>query len=572
MTSASQQLCSLMDTLDIKNIVFVDDNFQEDTEIASSIKGACDYLKDKGKISQINGLFDIDFSSTESIWKQKIETNWTSEYDDDKKNQILNALTNLCEDKSIIEPFYMKKITDLFTDKKFIGMTPEQWEDQKKGILKNCSKKSKLLLLFDKELGGNRDGSVIIKKIIKDHGKKESILFGLLTHTINTLNEEWDAWKSEFKNESKFIYPLAKTRLINDDSIIHGLKLIVLNYQCNKLKENLHKEVQNNNKEALEKLNELNIIHFDEIVFRSSNREGTLEIDTLLRLYYLLHASKTRASIKDNKDILNLASNIRQISSISSDEKKVNKDEIWNLQHMTMYESKKYLSNLPIPLELGDIFFYDKRFFILISQPCSLVIRNDGSRTAAKVILLELVKGHPAHNSLIQNLIENVESYKKDNISQQETRKNIIKAINNYETSTKYYPLNYFEKNQDFCVNFSKLHVVELDLLDLCVFDKKGEVKYSKSFKEPNGLTPGWKIRFEEINKKFSDILNKDKVNFESLSNGLIVDAKIEKKKSVNFNIKRIGRLKQPYSSDLLIKFSNYISRLGFEHEFTNAD
>ena len=218
-----------------------------------------------------------------------------------------------------------------------------------------------------------------------------------------------------------------------------------------------------------------------------------------------------------------------------------------------------------MPIELGDIFqkTSGNRKFILLAQPCDLMVRSDGKRrhTVYEAVLAEIET--PSNDQNKHLAFEHGDIYK----------------------------LPYFDEitGDEHYVNFSKTHSVKLCILDLCVYQKDGSAKISYGQTCPETLIPSWKNHFSKINRDFEKVIKrykelqekgikKDILNMilpkSSNEKSTLFKAKIQlskKEESISYDCKRIGRLCQPRSGELLTKYANYISRMAFEHDFARS-
>jgi hypothetical protein len=564
-SSFQSRLKSLIDILSIKKIIFVDDNFGSDVDVLDSVKASCQNIMDSGKTAKLQELFsEINFEDPEAVWKENISDFWAS-LSENKETEILAELTKLCDDTDIIEPFYLKQIQDWLSDFDFEGLTPEQWTTNKDTILQNINDDNKLLLLVDKELHQRTNGVQLVKSVLKDQNTG-NVFYGMLTHTIHNIDEEWNSWESDFKKEMSQIYPLSKKRLLDQELMLKGLKIVLLNFQCNSLKTKIKDIAKKTNTEAIKKLDKINVIHFDQMVFQSSAKEGILETDTLLRIYYLLHKNHIRSKLNQDEDVIKLAKMIRQMGQIQTNETDLpNFNKIFELQESEIYEQGDYLNKHNTPIDLGDIFRIDNSDYILVAQSCDLVIRTSKPRSINKAFLIRIEKNKTSKKSLLNHLDKRYEKIKDGILSKEDFLSGVNQRLNEVLNEKKYYELPYYTEDKNiYCADFSNAHVINLDILDFCVFNESGLGEINKNQVEPSHLTLGWSSRFHKIIEFVNSITEE---NLSDFSNDL-VKLNIDDNKIIS-NIKRIKRLNQPYSHDLLIKFSQHISRLGLNHDLS---
>lgn len=144
-------------------------------------------------------------------------------------------------------------------------------------------------------------------------------------------------------------------------------------------------------------------------------------------------------------------------------------------------------------------------------------------------------------------------------------------------------------------VDFPSFKIGCLDLIDLVVFNDNGKASIDLNILEVSNVVIHkiWLERYKRIYKKFNAygklieayVESKDKLTgdnktsieksinkpdwLEELNLSGISSFNIQSKKFI-FNLTRVRHYKEPYSMNLLQKFMLYLSRNGFEHDFTS--
>jgi hypothetical protein len=150
---------------------------------------------------------------------------------------------------------------------------------------------------------------------------------------------------------------------------------------------------------------------------------------------------------------------------------------------------------------------------------------------------------------------------------------------------------SYPDSNDVAVLGFAKAHWINIDVLDLAVLDKEGicRLDFTKDITIPPNLTAGWKIRANNVIKKFADHRNhleKLKVDIDTMENGNskknLWQAVMPKMSLTScglppepylggifdFGLRRIGRYRQPGASKLLKAYTQYLSRDADEPDF----
>src|SRR5207302_194592 len=154
-------------------------------------------------------------------------------------------------------------------------------------------------------------------------------------------------------------------------------KLALLNGKVDDLKKTAREILRAAQENAHKRLDDIDIYDFDQIVFRSSRREGVWEPDTLFRVFGLFHHDETRKLAKEDANLFTLADAIRVLSLIPTKSSTAPNYNTMALQRLELYESGDYLNTHFIPIDVGDIFEKtgeSKKRYILLAQSCDLMV------------------------------------------------------------------------------------------------------------------------------------------------------------------------------------------------------
>ena len=212
---------------------------------------------------------------------------------------------------------------------------------------------------------------------------------------------------------------------------------------------------------------------------------------------------------------------------------------------LELYETPKFVNGAHLPLELGDIFETGGQKYILVAQPCDLVIRKSGNRKAQSVFLVR------------------IEMHR----SQQDAKFCFLLG---------YFDLDSRRKGWG---KFRNAFHISPNVLDLAVFNSDGQCKYDPSVTLPMLHTP-WRNhlaeikkifqhhreQIDEINEHITD-LNEETQEYlqDSLTHRLTastLDIPLDYENGIfEFGLRRIGRYRQPGASRLLNHFVAFLSR-----------
>lgn len=273
------------------------------------------------------------------------------------------------------------------------------------------------------------------------------------------------------------------------------------------------------------------------------------------------------SSNKTREKVYTTISKIREIENITTGgDTPIDKTPIKDLRDKELFNYGSIINTIHYPISNGDIFKVKEKEYILLTQPCNLALRKDGLR---------------ARNYNTGFLIEILNVTKDDYLKMSFAQRAICERIEDK---------NGIGENVKLA-QFSTFKIIDLHVLDLCVFNTDGVCRIKISEKEPNSIiiAESWVRRYKKIHKsfeKFSNNIdvykklktkNKTELNDLIFKTGTFKDFDLDNENCYNsrtkileFNITRIKNYKSPHSDDLLQKFMLYLSRNAFEHDFTS--
>jgi hypothetical protein len=560
MITASENVNKLFSILNITKVVYVDDYISEISfeEVITSEK----------RVKIIESVFPDIIKGDEEIENEILRKRWEEvTYEEKQKiKQIIDADTQESIDSKVIPAFM-----DLMPEGSLYPMSPERWEHEKEGFLKD---NSSTLFLFDQDLknkGREEDGIMIIKNITKNG----NTICGLFTKKAlksdylkyrDKMSVDYDIPKDNF-----FVIPKENT-IENIELFVHLFKLTLLGRMFTTFKNQAKEIIENVNSEAIGKINQVSIEDFEHIIFRVPLKEGAWEPDMFFRIYSGFQRRDFIGKACSNVELNNAISEIRKVNGISTKpDSYSSQSNAIVLQHNELYEDVDCLNKNHLPIELGDIFEKsdagDSKKYILLHQPCDLVIRSDGkrSRENKRYALLE-VKKMPK---------EEFENKKKEEKS--------------YIEELWYYSISDEER---WAVNFKSVFMIKECILDLCVYNNDGISKYaSGQDAEIYGIRPSLIERHIRITKqlkkisgecnkiledlKIDDLVNKNKIKktiYENRFQDDLFKVNYNEQQEDNFtltyNCKRTGRLQYERAIGLLAEYYSVMQRPAYPPDF----
>lgn len=554
--SATTAIINLFDTLDIRRVISVDDLYaQEPTpdDLIGIIASHPDAAQTIAEIKDVDLTVDLD------IWGDRLRAIWNT-IAADRQLTILQQARNIAGEDQELDHMIGGVLAQLFAKYEFCPLTLAQWQTQKVGLLDATTMPNTVVLFdqsFTKEGGSETAGLGLIQDAyaLCQH---RGLVCGLLSQNY-TIEQEFECWQqlaSDHHLEAHQFVLIAKERLQGQlTGFATQIKLTVLNHQCKDLKEHALTVLAQAHETAKAELCGMNIYDFEHIVFRSSFKEGVWEPDTLFRVFGLYHRSATRALAREDATLASQAAAIRKVCNLPIPRPTTLESGTWKIQRMEMYDDHEHLNNHHLPTDLGDI--YQKttgnKQFILLAQPCDLMVRNDtkpGRKPSTyEATIAELVDHKPVD----------------------------IDPVGWVE-------LKYFDSatGKSAYVHFGRTHTVKLCVLDLCALSADGNAVMNVNDAVPADLIPSWQSYYLALQEDAGKLLahyatlkktNKKDPQLIALLTRANHDGRIsadlnEQQGKVEYRIKRFRRLLQPWAGEVLTRYAAYKSRDAFEHDF----
>ncbi|MFA6073043.1 MAG: hypothetical protein WC758_02950 [Candidatus Woesearchaeota archaeon] len=570
------RILSLFNSVDIKIVILVDDNLSAVITLEKFLEKA-KAIYDTSANEKLKEIFNESFPN-DAVLEKKLKELF-ERYSSEEKNTNYTKLNEIlvkdAKDSLDRDLSSFADLSNIFKNKVlFHKLSPEDWEQQKDEFMKNVNPKNKILILFDKELGNGKNSRRYIDEIIENTHFDGLIFCGLFTHTLHTCKDEWREWENEFKKKYN-IYPLAKERTQHIDRFLHGLKLIILNFYTHNLIKEYSEIIDKTNSASLEKINNLDINHFDQIILQSSLKEGILEEDTFIRLYELFHNSALIRDIKKSDTIGKITKLLREINKTKIDYLPEHREDIKTILKDDRYEDSDFLNQNHISLGSGDIFCSDAGdYYILLTQPCDIMLRSDG-RSIAESVLVKIVKKNSSIDFILKQIREGLDKAFKssDEESLEKIKKEELKKItlhlDDFSKTARYYPLEHFMgESETYYIDFSKAYGSNLLPLDLCSLNTSGECQFlrGENYNLNKNISLGFEKNLEDIKKRLEQVNSGDKIP-KIIFNENLKGKYDPETKLISYPLKRVNRLKNPYLSDILLKFSNHLFRVGVDYD-----
>ena len=457
----------------------------------------------------------------------------------------------------------LSEIMKGFVDVTFTDVGLVKWNADRDALVTRA-KIERTLFVFDQELGEQKLGADEIKALKGDLGASNPVYI-LLSYKVEHNREHEETRK--LRNEGLAITAIPKRDIRetgSEEFLTLRIKAALLAKESDPILAAFRRAVNASSKAVADRMESLTGLEFDELVMRSSSKEGVHELDTLIRIYANGFAAELRSRLRGKATLHDAITKARRYSIESEAKHAKIGSEAWKLYREELYDSGEYVNDCNAPLDAGDIFQLtgqdgqDFGAFVLIAQPCDLMVRNANGRRRANELLLAKVEPR--------------EPLKFDNGTLKEK---------------KAFELPFFgDDGKCSMIDFAQVFRMDGRFLDLCCLHANGLAE-AVATNQPKGLTPGWSRRWEDILKPFVtevqsslEAWEKSPIEQQCIGNTLPahvllfngnarIKAAVERrgrKRFVVIGIKRVRRLSSAMAAEMLRGFGEYLSRPARPH------
>lgn len=568
---------TMLTTIGVSRIIVVDDEYAEELSEVEEMLGICSEIK-PAQASELPFFRDIDFTVGRDIWTDLVRQRWT-EIGDRERQILLEKARLYFTDESVTDDESSETRRDDATaarsleellgeleGSQYVTLSLEEWRTKAAEL--QCDEKAPTtLILFDRDFSREEEGADQEGlKLIEDIQKTNIRYYGLISHTVQK-GGEYDAWcrmTDKHNVVGDRLVVIAKERLTGDLSECYGflgmLRLAALSGRFSDVKSAAWGVFSASVASAKAAVESLTVSDFDRIVFGSSRREGVWEPETLFRVFSILLRREARSRLNEDTNTCAAFSDARRVSAMPEDVAEATRAEIpssegLRIQRFESYESGDDINRFHVPIELGDIFevLSSHKRYILLAQPCDLMVRERGMR-----------------------------GYEDDKLGRTGAFVELVIDPDTSKRKESWGELPYFHEKtgRSAFVDFAKTHQVSLAVLDLCALSANGEASLEVDASCPELLIEPWKKRYRRLQKLFRAAITRyenlgekqlsEKIKSLSLpipSSTLRFPVNVDDR-GIGYPLKRVMRLRQPRSGALLTAYSQYQARAAFDHPF----
>ncbi|MFE7076824.1 hypothetical protein ACFU96_42705 [Streptomyces sp. NPDC057620] len=604
--AASEELLKLAE---VERVICVDDWYAEKEDDGEGVFGA---LADGALLpADLEAIAEVipgavllrDPSAPVELVVDEVRGSWES-LDENKRKAIRHVVDGRLGPEGVGSPVEEDEpaaacLRELLGDsREFLTLSLSGWRRQRSNLL--ADGKSTLILFdrdFSREGASQTAGEEQIASLLHDAPSNWRI--GLLTHTVSEDDAEIETWKAlsqKFEADSSRFLVIAKARLsVSADGFPRMLKLTLLAPALERLQESLADAVNGTWVEAIEKVGGINPYTLEAALNGDRLTDGTWGPETLLRIATAFTQDSVRAKLRADRTVhrsSELVTSLSQVKMPNASNPDRVRQELANIERLEYFESADHLNELHFPLEVGDVFAFQKfaikphqfeqglqgrgtptgkplhdatelrrsgaeHHMILLAQPCDLAVRADGKRGNG----LEYVRVAPLKSP---------------------SRGRVISHPGGGVATSFDLPFFFSDSGGGVEVKLSQQHYVPLMALDMCVLSISGDGLMSAEQSMPDHVLPNWQSRFEILRAwvaKQVDAYNamqphgmqgKAADQITAALTGTVASPKLESlislsQSAIMYGVRRVGRLREPYRSALLSRMAQRDSRDAFD-------
>lgn len=604
--AASQELLELAQ---VERVICVDDWYAEKEDNGEAVLAA---LADEALFpADLEAIADVipelvllrDQSAPAELLVDEVRGVWAS-LDENKRKAIHHVVDGRLGPDGVGAPGEEDEpaaacLRELLADSsEFLTFSLSDWRRKRSSLLTDG--KSTLILFdrdFSREGGSQTAGEEQISLLLRD--APDTWRIGLLTHTVSEDDAEIETWKTlsrKFEADSSRFLVIAKGRLsVSADGFPRMLKLTLLAPALERLQNSVAEAVNGTWVEAIEKVGGIDPYTLEAALNGDRLTDGTWGPETLLRIATAFTQDSVRAKLRADHTVhlsSKLVTSLSQVKLPSTVNPDRVRQELSRIERLEYFETADHLTDLHFPLEVGDIFAFQKfadkpyqferqcaqgakathaslgdgrselrrsgseHYMILLSQPCDLAVRSDGKRGNG----LEFVRVAPLKRP---------------------TNRMITHPGGDGATSFDL-PFFFADSGVGVEVKLSQQHYVPLTALDMCVLNNTGQGLMSADQTMPDHVLPNWQKRFEDLRAWVAkqvaaykamepqSMQGKAADQITAALTGTVASPKLESlislsRSTVIYGVSRVGRLREPYRSALLSRMAQRDSRDAFD-------
>jgi CheY-like chemotaxis protein len=548
-----EQTAEILDAVGAKRIVVVDDE-------AESIERYLEaYAAEPAELPRL-AQEEFDVHRDNAAWRSSAVEVWEALTGEERRAILAHSREILDRINPTHVPTPLEALEMIFPEETFLLITPQEWEATQLALAVGESPPP--ILLFDQQLGSFGKTGLELLEAYRAARTESDPPAGILSNEVNDSGILTSLKPPDNERVPSGSLMLISKRHLSDGDYNKAVALFRLTANLPHLhdaRDTVLCGLREDMASAIDAVRQLPPRVLDDLVYRSSRVEGAWEGETLARIagLYLIRATRQREIGVDLKPIIDkarrLSCRVEPIEEI--EDSSLAAAELHQIENFALAE---WINGLKLPLASGDIFEVgqdnacttETKHFVMVCQPCDLVVRGDGVREAREARLLPIV----AKKKPVERLLEQpLPSSPPDPLPKEAT------------------------------VRLKKGFNVELAVLDLCSLNEDGTAAIADVDQPSNDmmLTEGMSLLREKLVVDAKSALDEiDKLKRRSLtfmrfgvtaqsSDDISLDYDPDQERRWRYPVRRIARLAPRHAEALLVRYSAAQARAAFDHALT---
>lgn len=385
-------------------------------------------------------------------------------------------------------------------------------------------------------------GDDIVKELITRCA--DEVLIVVLTHSVppqgaetlrHTLAAELDVPIARLGVVSKRPAGLSLTDSLTD-GVRAAVRVTLTQLTCRVVTARIAAAMRKALAETEAALGDLPVSGLDRAIFENSLTEGASEIDVLSRILLSRQRTAIDAHVAGALDeVHSPLARIRKLRLLEPLPQLPAADAslLTRWRRDEVFDAGETLNALRAPLACGDVFRKNgsQKYFVLLGQPCDLMVRPNGQRAAREAVLVKLAMAYTPTGS-----------------------------------EGRFFEVPPLEGAGRWALDFRDWVSVDLECLEWASFNSDGSVAFSPSDHPPSGLLPGWERRFERARNRFQN----GREYWLSLGDipSRVATASATR---VEFPYRRAARVRGARALGAYAAFASFQARSAFDHDFAKG-
>ena len=541
-------LKDLTDAAGIERVIWVDDLFDAATEANTGTE-----LRELVTRANVRGM-TIALAERVLTPDGSVDE-WMAEIAQAREEGMTEAFVvahlreRLAEDGATPIPDYTQpaiaEIVDSFGGETVTTVGRSDWNNVRP-VLRDARR---TLVLLDREFYVDGVAHPLGEDILRDLVRERSptVYVVLLTRSVGDDTERVREQLAERLDISLQDFAVAAKTAAQDEEgterhLCKSFQILFTEQVCIDLARRIYDVAKGTLDTTVQALADQSVYDLDRAVFQNSLTEGASELDVLVRIFLLRQRVAVDSEFGSSEEYFRLLSRLRALRTFAGPLISTTHGDpavLAQWRRDEVVDPGERVNAVHSPLTCGDVFVRanSSKVFVLLGQPCDMVVRPNGSRNTHEAIFVKAEK----------------------------QRAGTIRSAHCFFSI----PALPIAGGDQWRLDLRTWASVNLRLLDFAVFSGSGAVRLDLAVQPPVSLLPGWRKMLERARARIAaqEDLPSEYAAL-SLSEDLQQTRASRCDAVVSLPYERVGRLRAPWAVAAYAAFASYQTRAAFSHDF----